>query len=97
MRNIKGPDSTIRCTRVCLRNEWRQVAVGHGGFQMGGRCLYKDSPASVIPGNLNSSHPTEKCIFHLKLPLEADGREGQQYRVIEIKPLSIHSNKYSYD
>ena len=40
---------------------------------------------TIIPGNLNSSHPTKKCIFQQLLPLEADGREGQLHR--EIQPF----------
>ena len=27
----------------------------------------------IIPGNLNSSHPTEKLRFHLKLPFRRSG------------------------
>ncbi len=30
---------------------------------------------SIIPGNMNSGHPTEKFIFQQLLPLEAEGRE----------------------
>ena len=36
---------------------------------------------STFPGNLNSSHPTEKFIFHQKLTLEAEELEGQLHRV----------------
>jgi len=34
----------------------------------------------IIPGNLNSGHPTEKFIFQQLLPLEAEGREGKLHR-----------------
>ena len=37
----------------------------------------------IIPGNLNSNQPMEKFIFHLKLPLEAEEREGQLHRDIQ--------------
>jgi hypothetical protein len=30
---------------------------------------------TIIPGSLNSSHPTEKFIFQPLLPLEAEERE----------------------
>ena len=30
---------------------------------------------SIIPGNLNSGHPTEKCIFQQLLPLSPNGQE----------------------
>ena len=36
----------------------------------------------IIPGNLNSVHPTEKFIFQQLLPLEAEEREGQLHREI---------------
>ncbi len=44
---------------------------------------------SIIPGSRNSDHPTEKFIFHLKLSLEVEGRQGQLHREIDtVGPVS---------
>ncbi len=51
---------------------------------------------SIIPGNLNSGHPTEKCIFHLKLSLGAEEREGQLHRVIETESILKKGSHFSY-
>ena len=41
----------------------------------------------IIPGNLNSGHPTEKFIFQQSLPLEAEECGGQLHR--DICTLSL--------
>jgi len=48
----------------------------------------------TIPGNLNSSHSTEKLRLQLKLALEAEGREGQLHRdIIPRTPRIVKAGK----
>ena len=54
-----------------------------------GVLIYMKIPlvVTIIPGNRNSGHPTEKLIFHLKLTLEAEEREGQFHRGIPTEGI----------
>ena len=46
----------------------------------------------TIPGNLNSSHPTEKCIFQQLLPLDPKGYELRLHRESDtVGPVCKHS------
>jgi len=73
----------------CCIDSLDRKSVVSTNINLSGAILQPQSERETFPGNINSGHPTEKFISHLKLPLEELVSEAKNWKRLPMNDIIL--------